>query len=182
LAHHASRGEAWDRAARYLYQAGEKALAQARPWATASFFQSTVDALDHIGDGADLTLKLDAFLELWVTKISTSQLEELQTVGEKAEALVRTLDDGPRLAKVQVRQAQAIALMGLQPGTFESAIEARVRRTATRTAATSGRGATRSSSLRFAVGTLADYRMPSPSRGGAQCCSHRWARVERRPG
>ncbi len=31
LAHHAVRGEAWSRAARYLYQAGERALAQARP-------------------------------------------------------------------------------------------------------------------------------------------------------
>src|SRR5947207_2394564 len=30
FAHHALRGEAWERAARYLYQAGEKALAQAR--------------------------------------------------------------------------------------------------------------------------------------------------------
>ena len=91
LAHHAVRGEAWDRAARYLYQAGEKAIAQARPWAGASFLQSTVDALDRIGEGADLTLKLDALLELWVTMVSTSQLQGLQAVGEKAEALARAL-------------------------------------------------------------------------------------------
>jgi predicted ATPase/class 3 adenylate cyclase len=123
LAHHAARGEAWDRAARYLYQAGEKALAQARPWAAASFFQSTLDALDHVGDAADPALKLDAFLELWVAKISTSQIEGLREVGEKAETLARALNDGARLAKVQVRQAQAIAVVGLIPGTFESAIE-----------------------------------------------------------
>ena len=123
LAHHAARGETWDRAARYLFQAGERAMAQARAWAAAAFFQSTVDALDQVGDGADFALKLDALLELWATKISTSQLEGLQTVGDKAEALARALSDGPRLAKVQVRQAQAIALMGLLPGTFESAIE-----------------------------------------------------------
>ena len=122
LAHHAVRGEAWDRAARYLYQAGEKAMAQARAWAPQSFFQSTVDALDHVGDVADLTLKLDALLELWATKITTSQIEGLPEVGEKAEALARALDDGSRLAKVQVRQAQAVALMGLLAGTFESAI------------------------------------------------------------
>jgi len=123
LAHHAVRGEAWDRAAQYLYQAGEKALAQSRPRVATSFFQSTVDALDHLGEGADLVLKLDALLELWVTKISTSQLEGLQEVGEKAEALARALNDGPRLARVQVRQAQALALMWLFPGTFDSAIE-----------------------------------------------------------
>jgi len=123
LAHHAVRGEAWDRAARFLYQAGEKALAQGRPRAAASFYQNAVEALDRLGNAADLTLKLDALLELWVTKISTSQLEGLQEVGEKAEALARALDDGPRLARVQVRQAQALALMQLFPGTIESAIE-----------------------------------------------------------
>jgi len=123
LAHHAVRGEVWDRAARYLYQAGEKALAQSRPRAAASFFHSVVDALDHLGEKADLTLKLDALLELWVTKVTTSYLEGLQEVGEKAEALARALNDGPRLARVQVRQAQAVALMGLLPGTLDSAIE-----------------------------------------------------------
>ncbi len=82
-----------------------------------------MDALDSLDEGADLTLKLDALLELWVTKISTSQTEGLQEVGEKAEVLARALDDGPRLARVQVRQAQALALMGIFPGTLESAIE-----------------------------------------------------------
>ena len=123
LAHHAVRGEAWGRAARYLYQAGEKALAQSRPKAATSFFQSAVEALDHLGENADHVLKLDALLELWVTKVSTSQLDGLQEVGEKAEVLARALSDGPRLARVQVRQAQALALMWLFPGTFESAIE-----------------------------------------------------------
>jgi tetratricopeptide (TPR) repeat protein len=44
-------------------------------------------------------------------------------LGEKAEALARALEDGPRLAQVQLRQAQAVALMGAIPGTLESAIE-----------------------------------------------------------
>ena len=91
-------------------------MAQARAWAATSSFQSAVDALDHLGEGADLVLKLDALLELWVTKTSTSQLEGLQEVGEKAEALARALNDGPRLARVQVRQAQALALLWLFPG------------------------------------------------------------------
>src|SRR4029450_14008895 len=60
LAHHAERGELWDRAARYLYQAGERAYAQARYLAGASFYQAAVEALDQLGDAADLTLKLDA--------------------------------------------------------------------------------------------------------------------------
>src|SRR5262249_53149187 len=123
LAHHAVRGEAWERAARYLFQAGEKALAQARPLPALSLFQAVVDALDRLDDKADLVLKLDALLELWVVKISSSQLEGLQEGGEKAEALARRLNDGARLARVQVRQAQAIALASLLPGTLESATE-----------------------------------------------------------
>jgi class 3 adenylate cyclase len=123
LAHHAVRGEVWDRAARYLYQAGEKALAQARPKAAAASYEATVDALDRLGAAGDRTLKLDAYLELWVTRISTGQLDSLRELGERAEALARSLNDGPRLAKVQVRQAQAMAITWLVPGTFDAAIE-----------------------------------------------------------
>ncbi len=123
LAHHAVRGEAWDRAARYLYQAGEKARAQARYTAGARFFEATVDALDRLGEAADLKLKLDACLELWATRISTGELQDLRELGEKAEALARRLDDGPRLAQVQVRLAQAVAVTEVIPGTLASAIE-----------------------------------------------------------
>jgi class 3 adenylate cyclase/tetratricopeptide (TPR) repeat protein len=123
LAHHAVRGELWDRAARYLYQAGEKAFAQARYHAGATFYQATVEALDRLGDAADLTLKLDACLELWSARSTVGQHDGLRELGEKAEALARALDDGPRLAQVQVRQAQAVAQAGVIPGTLPSAIE-----------------------------------------------------------
>jgi len=123
LAHHAARAELWDRAGRYLYQAGEKAFAQARYQAGATFYQAVVDTLDRLGDAADLTLKLDACLELWSARWTTGQYDGLVELGEKAEGLARGLDDGPRLAQVQVRQAQAVALIGVIPGTLESAIE-----------------------------------------------------------
>jgi class 3 adenylate cyclase/tetratricopeptide (TPR) repeat protein len=123
LAHHAARAELWDRAATYLYQAGEKAYAQARYHAGADFYQAALEALDRLGDAADLRLKLDACLELWSAQSSFGQYDGLRELGEKAEALARRLDDGPRLAQVQVRQAQAIAHTGAIPGTLESAIE-----------------------------------------------------------
>jgi tetratricopeptide (TPR) repeat protein len=122
LAHHAVRGERWKDAARYLFQAGEKALGQGRWAVSAGFYEQAVHALEQLGAEGDRTLKLDAYLELWVTRISSGQLDGLREIGEKAEALARALDDGPRLAKVQVRQAQALAVTGLIPGTFESAM------------------------------------------------------------
>jgi class 3 adenylate cyclase/tetratricopeptide (TPR) repeat protein len=123
LAHHAGRAEQWDRAARYLYQAGEKAYAQARYQACATSCQAALEALDRVGDAADLTLKLDACLELWSALSVTGQYDGLDQLGEKAEALARALDDGSRLAQVQLRQAQAVALNGVIPGTLQSAIE-----------------------------------------------------------
>jgi class 3 adenylate cyclase/tetratricopeptide (TPR) repeat protein len=122
LAHHAVRAERWDQAARYLYQAGEKAFAQARYQACATSCQATVEALDRLGDAADLTLKLDAYLELWSARSVSGQFEGLDRLAEKAEVLARALDDGSRLAQAQLRQAQAVALHGEIPGTLQSAV------------------------------------------------------------
>jgi class 3 adenylate cyclase/tetratricopeptide (TPR) repeat protein len=123
LAYHAERAELWALAARYLYQAGERAYAQARYQAGASAYQAAVKALDRLGDAADLTLKLDACLELWSARSVTAQYEGIRELSEKAETLARALDDGPRLAQVQLRQAQAVALDGVIPGTIEAALD-----------------------------------------------------------
>src|SRR5947208_7301429 len=118
LAHHAVRGEVWTSAASYLYRAGAKAQAEARYGTAVTFYEASVDALQRLGDAADRNLELDAYLELWSTRISTGQVDGLGVLGDKVEALARSLDDGPRLARVQGRQAQAIALAGAVPGTL----------------------------------------------------------------
>jgi hypothetical protein len=61
----------------------------------------------------------------------TGHVEGLNDLGQKVEALARALDDGPRLARVQVRQTQAIALAAAIPGTLHSAL-ARAREAAAR--------------------------------------------------
>jgi len=122
-AHHAERAELWDQAARYLYQVGEKAFAQARYQACATACQAAIEALARLGDAADLTLTLDACLELWSARSVLGQDDGLGQLGEKAEALARALDDGPRLAQVQLRYAQAVAHEGVMPGTLQSAVE-----------------------------------------------------------
>jgi len=131
LAHHAVQGEVWASAAPYLYRAGAKAHAQARYTTARSFYEASVDAIHRQGDAADRHLEVDACLELWSTRISTGQVDGLGELGDKVEALARALDDGPRLARVQVRQAQAIALAAAIPGTLHSALE-RAREAASR--------------------------------------------------
>ncbi len=122
LAHHAMRGEVWERAARYFYQAGSKALAQARYQSSAGFYEATIEALGHLGDTADQVLELDACLELWSQRISTGRLDDLRQLSERSEALARRLDDGPRLARVLVRQAQLMVGTDVIPGSLEAAI------------------------------------------------------------
>jgi predicted ATPase/class 3 adenylate cyclase len=130
LAHHAVRGEVWGRAATYLYRAGAKAQAEARYATAKAHYTAALDALAAFGPGADRALELDTHLELWSTRISTGQVEGMSELGQKVEVLARALDDGPRLARVQVRQAQAIVLSAAIPGTLHSAIE-RAREAAT---------------------------------------------------
>ena len=117
------RGEVWASAASYLYRAAAKAQADARYGAALTFYDASIDAIHRTGDSADRNLELDAYLELWSTRISTGRVEGLEELGNKVESLARTLDDGPRLARVQVRQAQAIALAAAIPGTLHSALE-----------------------------------------------------------
>ena len=123
LAHHAVRGEAWPAAASYLYRAGAKAQAEARYGAAVDFYEAAVDAFHRLGDAADPKQQLDAYLELWSTLLSINRVDRLGELTTRVEALARRLDSRPRLAQVQVRQAQAITIAGAIPGTLGSALE-----------------------------------------------------------
>src|SRR5262249_16193967 len=48
LAHHALRGEVWDKALTYFRQAGEKALAQSAHREAAGYFEQALSALPHL--------------------------------------------------------------------------------------------------------------------------------------
>jgi hypothetical protein len=75
------------------YQAGERAFVQARYQVCATSCQAAIEALDRLGDAADLTLELDACLELWSARSTTGQFDGLGELREKAEALARALED-----------------------------------------------------------------------------------------
>jgi predicted ATPase/class 3 adenylate cyclase len=123
LAHHAVRGELWERAASYLYRAGAKAQAEARHGPAVDFYEAAMAALQRLGEAADPRLELDVCLELWSTRISTNRVDGLGELGARVEALARRLEAGPRLAQVRVRQAQAIVLADAIPGTLVSALQ-----------------------------------------------------------
>jgi class 3 adenylate cyclase/tetratricopeptide (TPR) repeat protein len=123
LAHHAVKGEEWARAAQYLHLAGRRAIAEARYASGVGFYETAIHALDQQGDDADLTLKLDAYLELGTARAESSQVEGYKELMDRAEALARALNDRERLAQVRVRQAQALWNLWSGPRNLEDAAE-----------------------------------------------------------
>jgi len=87
------------------------------------FYDAAVDALDRQGQAGDLTLKLDTYLERWVTGIETGQIEDLKALAQKAEALAESMGDRARLAQWRVRQAQARWNIWADPEPLERAVE-----------------------------------------------------------
>ena len=123
LARHALKGEEWARAAQYLHLAGRRAIAEARYASSVGFYEAAIRALDKQGEDADLTLKLDAYLELGTARGESSQVEGYKELMDRAEALARALNDRERLAQVRVRQAQALWNLWSGPRNLEDAVE-----------------------------------------------------------
>jgi tetratricopeptide (TPR) repeat protein len=124
LAHHATRGESWERAARYLYDAGERALSYAATNVAMDRFEACIEAVDRYGAAGDRRLKLDAMLELWVTRIDTpTRRRGMRKLAADADALATELGDAPRLARVRLLQSQALGSFPRSQADLETAIE-----------------------------------------------------------
>jgi class 3 adenylate cyclase/tetratricopeptide (TPR) repeat protein len=103
LAHHAFRGEAWEKAVTYLQQAGAKALARSAYREAVTGFEQALAALRPLPDSRQkIERAIDLRLDL---RQSLFPLNELATVWrylQEAEGLARTLDDPRRLGWVSV--------------------------------------------------------------------------------
>jgi class 3 adenylate cyclase/tetratricopeptide (TPR) repeat protein len=101
LAHHAFRGEAWEKAVTYLRQAGAKALARSAYREAVTCFEQALAALHPLPDTHQKVERaIDLRLDL---RQSLFPLNELATVWrylQEAERLARTLDDPRRLGWV----------------------------------------------------------------------------------
>ena len=112
LAHHAVRGEVWDKALAYCRQAGEKALARSAHREAVAAFEQALGALQHLpesramGEQAiDLRLALD--FALWRLGDWGRVLASLR----EAEALAERLGDQRRLAHVSSEMADGFRIL-----------------------------------------------------------------------
>jgi class 3 adenylate cyclase/tetratricopeptide (TPR) repeat protein len=102
LAHHALRGEVWDKALAYSRQAGEKAMARSAYREAVGSFQQALSSLDHFPEQRDTReLAIDLRLDLRsALRPLGGNLGRILVALREAEALATALDDPRRLGHV----------------------------------------------------------------------------------
>jgi class 3 adenylate cyclase/tetratricopeptide (TPR) repeat protein len=121
LAHHALRGEVWDKAVTYCQQAGARAYDRAAFREAVVAFEQALQALVHLPETGDTrVLAIDIHLALGdaLTQLGEHR-RRLALLGE-AEALARALDDQARLGWV----LSSIALVRRVTGDLDGAMAA----------------------------------------------------------
>ena len=113
LAHHALRGEVWDKALAYCRQAGEKAMARSAHREAVGSFEQALSALQHLPEQRDtreqaIDLRLALRSALW----PSGDLGRILAYLREAEALAEALDDPRRLAQVSLFLSDHFRFMG----------------------------------------------------------------------
>jgi class 3 adenylate cyclase/tetratricopeptide (TPR) repeat protein len=125
LAHHALRGEVWDKAVIYCQQAGARAYDRAAFREAVAAFDQALQALAHLTDHSD-TRGLAIELRLAVDRPLSALGEHGRRralLGE-AEALARALNDRARLGRVLARMAQVLRVTGDPDGAMAAGQQA----------------------------------------------------------
>ena len=115
LAHHAFRGEAWEKAVTYLRQAGAKALARSAYREALACFEQALVAVSHLPETAGtLEQAIDLRFDLRNSLFPLGELERIVGHLRDAEPLARTLADPRRLGLVSAYMANYLWLTGHQ--------------------------------------------------------------------
>jgi class 3 adenylate cyclase/tetratricopeptide (TPR) repeat protein len=101
LAHHALRGEVWDKALAYFRQAGEKALARSAHREAVGYFEQALSALPRLPQKRDTREQaIDLRLALRAALFASGDSGRILAALQEAEALAVALDDRRRLGHI----------------------------------------------------------------------------------
>jgi class 3 adenylate cyclase/tetratricopeptide (TPR) repeat protein len=101
LAHHALRGEVWDKALAYGRQAGEKAMTRSAYREAVGYVEQALSALTHLPETRDTREQtIDLRLALRSALLPLGDLRRILACLREAEALAEALDDPRRLGQV----------------------------------------------------------------------------------
>jgi tetratricopeptide (TPR) repeat protein len=121
LAHHALRGEVWDKAVLYLRRAGAKATARSAYREAVSFFEQALEALCHLPESRDTTaVAIDIRLELRTALTPLGQYRKILDLLREAEALACELHDERRLGYVVADRSARLRNTGDHAGALEA--------------------------------------------------------------
>jgi tetratricopeptide (TPR) repeat protein len=114
LAHHALRGEVWDKVLAYFRQAGEKAMARSAHREAVGYFEQALSALPHLPETRDTREQaIDLRLALRSALTPSGDLGRVLAYLREAETLAAALDDTRRLGQVSVALANCFWLKGV---------------------------------------------------------------------
>ena len=103
LAHHAVRGELWDKAVEYLYQAGKKATSRSATQEAIAYFEQALDVIKHLPDGKQTIEKaINIRVDLGPTLISMKGFgaTEVEQNYTRARVLCEQLGETPQIFPV----------------------------------------------------------------------------------
>jgi class 3 adenylate cyclase/tetratricopeptide (TPR) repeat protein len=113
LAHHALRGEVWDKALTYCQEAGSKALQRSALQEARTYFEQALSALQHLPTTRD-TCEQAITLQIRL-RHALFQLGDLRRVLDHlrdAERLAESLDDQRRLGQICTYLANILTVLG----------------------------------------------------------------------
>jgi class 3 adenylate cyclase/tetratricopeptide (TPR) repeat protein len=113
LAHHALRGEVWDKALVYFRQAGEKALARSAHREAVVYLKQALSALSHLPEQPDRREQaIELRLALRNALFPSGDLGRILAYLREAEALAEALNDPRRLGRVSLFLSNHFRHMG----------------------------------------------------------------------
>jgi DNA-binding NtrC family response regulator/tetratricopeptide (TPR) repeat protein len=121
LAHHAFRGEVWDKAVVYIRQAGAKALAASAYREAVTCFEQALGALAHLPETrATLEQSIDLRFELRTALTPMGERARIFEHLSRAEAVAKALDDARRTGRVAAYLTDYFRLTGVHEAARES--------------------------------------------------------------
>jgi class 3 adenylate cyclase/tetratricopeptide (TPR) repeat protein len=113
LAHHALRGEVWDKALPYCRQAGEKSIARSAHREAVGYCEQALGVLPHLPETRDMREQaIDLRLTLDTALLPSGDAGRILASLREAEAFAAALDDPRRLAQVSVLLSRHFFFMG----------------------------------------------------------------------
>ncbi len=118
---HFRRGEVWEKALRYLRQAGNSAVACSANREAVAYFEQALQVLDHLPGGRSRTeLAYDLAMYRAAVFYSLGELRRIVDHLAETEVLARALDDRTRLGRVDILRLGCLAAMGDQAPAIQS--------------------------------------------------------------